>query len=359
MLIVWAAVAVAEHRAVWFEVAAGTLFLTRADLVVYAAALLLVTPAMYRRIIVSVVTATAVVTPWLVVSWLTLGSLVPDTLVIKRGQSWGPWTFANGLELNHDTYPLATVASLVAPALGMVSALVLAMLLPQLQRSGLRVSPALGLAVGAGGYYAVYSLLGVPPYHWYYGTVIGVLTVVASAGLASAVSLSPLPRPATGFAVGVIALVPLVMGGVVLSAVARGQTQGSAAITTNWASPADYAAAGERIGALAGGQVVRSPGEIGTLVYYCECTMVDAFSDRGRATELIDGAVASSGPLLQRVWGANSRHLDRDAPPLPAALVVDWAAGPPPPEAQPAGVLGAWATTSPWRGDGHLVLWEP
>jgi hypothetical protein len=49
---------------------------------------------------------------------------------------------------------------------------------------------------------------------------------------------------------------------------------------TDWATAAQYERMGTQLHGLLGGASVRSPGEIGTLAYYCRCDIRDCFSDR-------------------------------------------------------------------------------
>lgn len=357
-LIVWSAVAAAEGRTVAFGLFSGALFLTRPDLVVYAGAFVLVAPRLLRRAHVAAVAAACVVLPWLVFSWLTLGSIVPDTLVIKLGQgSWGPWTFSNGLGLYYAAYPLATAASLVGPLLGLVGALVLAVASRGLATRGIDTRPAVGLGLGAVAYFAAYGLLGVPPYHWYYATSLAALSVVFAAGVCALAVVGG--RRSAQTAAAALAMVPVLLGSASLIDVAERLPDGASAITTNWATPADYKRIGTELGQWVDDEAVQSPGEIGALAYYCECTVVDDFSDRARAAALVDdrvtGAAASWPGQLLRL---NYLHLERGRDPLPAPLVMEWRPGPDPGDGD-ATVLETWTSESPWRGDGHFVLRRP
>ncbi|MEK6443533.1 hypothetical protein [Pseudonocardia sp. T1-2H] len=101
----------------------GLLVLTRPDLVAFGLAALLV-PALFRRALVVVGVAAAVALPWFVTSWLVLGSALPDTVLLKVGDHWGPWNFGNGLLLYHDTYPAAVLLSVLAAGAGVLAAVV-------------------------------------------------------------------------------------------------------------------------------------------------------------------------------------------------------------------------------------------
>ena len=112
--------------------------------------------------------------PWSVLSWFWLGSAVPDTMVIKLGESMGDRTFANGLYYFFEAYPFAVTASLIPPALGVL------VLLGGWRRA---VAP-LHLVLGVGGllHAGTYLLLNTAPYQWYYGPAIGALTMLGAVG---------------------------------------------------------------------------------------------------------------------------------------------------------------------------------
>jgi hypothetical protein len=73
----------------------------------------------------------------------------------------------------------------------------------------------------------------------------------------------------------------------------------------------------------------REPGEIGTLAYYCDCTIVDAFSDRGRIIPAIE-ARERAGGLGSALLRLNYLHLDRDQAPRPVEHRLRYEAHKPP-----------------------------
>ena len=117
----------------------------------------------------------------------------------------------------------------------------------------------------------------------------------------------------------------------------------------NWATPADYARVGRQLGERVGSATVVAPPEIGTLAYYCECAIVDAFADRGRAVPLIEARIAAAGPLVGALLELNYLRLDRSQRPRPARYRLVWEPG-------PATGPDQWQTWSPARGVGHLRL---
>ncbi len=87
----------AAGRVVGFGLVAGLTVLARPDVGVVVAVVSLVLPAVRRRLLVAVAAALAVVLPWCAFSWFVLGSVVPDTLVIKAGsETWSGFEFRNG-----------------------------------------------------------------------------------------------------------------------------------------------------------------------------------------------------------------------------------------------------------------------
>jgi hypothetical protein len=112
-------------------------------------------------------------------------------------------------------------------------------------------------------------------------------------------------------------------------------------ITTNWATAPQYAAAA----ALAPpGSVVRSHGEIGTLAYYCDCTVVDEFSDRALIVERLEARRAAAGPIIRILLGLNYANLETDPPVQPDHAFVFDARGP------------DVTTETPWRHQDVLTV---
>ncbi len=354
-LAVWATIAAAERRPVLLGVLAGALVLTRVDLAVVPLALLLADRALLRRAPVVVGTAVLTTLPWYVFSWVALGALVPDTLVIKTVSSgaWGPWDFANGWRLYLGTFPAATVLSVIPALVGALS--LVAWLATRAWRDprwqGLGPVAALGLG---GVLHAVaYALLAPPPFHWYYAPSVGALTVVAAyAGAAVAGRTVPDQRPTrrwrpAGLVAAGAATALLVVD--VTFAVQRGLPWEMTPVTTNWATAEQYLAVGEDLGEQIGDGVVRSPGEIGTLAYACRCDIVDPFSDRGTLLPQIDQRQEEAGTIMKVLLRLNFANLDR------------------PPAAEPDQALvyeggrsgGEWPVTSTWRGPGSFSLVQP
>ena len=276
-------------------VACGLLLLTRADLAGFglAAAVAIVVTVGFGRALAFIGITGLVSLPWSVLSWFWLGSAVPDTMVIKLGESMGDRTFANGLYYFFEAYPFAVTASLIPPAIGVL------VLLGGWRRA---VAP-LHLVLGVGGllHAGTYLLLNTAPYQWYYGPAIGALTMLGAVGAPRAA----LRTVALGASVATVAVTAVYL-------VARPWTLTT--ISGNWATPTEYRALAERAPA---GAVVQSFGEVGTVAYYCACTVTDRLSDRGWFAEILAQQEAAAGPFERALLDLNYRnfHTARAAAP--------------------------------------------
>ncbi len=108
----------------------------------------------------------------------------------------------------------------------------------------------------------------------------------------------------------------------------------------NWALPQEYLAIGTEIGERVGDATVKSHHEIGTVAYACECSVVDEFSDPGRALPLIERRIRNAGPVMRALLKANFARLDRTQRPRRAVYRLVFTRGAPPPGAR------AWPTTT-------------
>lgn len=313
------------RRAVAFGVVAGLAVLARPDTVVVVIVVALVLRPGWARAIAA---ALAVTLPWYVFSWFALGSALPDTLVMKTGNPWSSSGFWNGPLLYLSIYPTATVVAFV-PVLAGLAALVATVRMRTLWQ---RAAAAAGL--GAVGHYGVFGLLHTAPYHWYYAPLI-VGTTLCAAIVAVHLRWSAV---AAGFM-----CVALVVD------LANGVPWARAPITTNWATAAEYQQIGADLHRIVGTRAVESPGEIGTLAYYCDCAIVDQFSDRGRVIAAIE-AREQAGGLGAALLRLNYAHLDRDQPPRPVAYRLRYEAHEPPQGP------GQWPADNWVDGPGRIVL---
>ncbi len=348
--------AAVRGQAIVFGVVAGLAVLTRLDLIIFVVPLALASAEVRRRLPVATVAAAAVALPWFVWSWWYFGTAIPDTFAIKTVQrSFGPWTFVNGPQDLLDRHPLETVVGFAPALIGLAvvagwAALRLAR--PAVARPELTPAAALGAAGAA--HYLAYAQLGVPPYQWYYVpslVALGTsLCVLLGAGHGGRTASRPATHPAIrGVALAGLALVACLTAGSLVAAVRDGAPWKTPPIFGNWATAANYEQVGRELGARIGDATVESPGEIGTLAYFCECSIVDAFADRGRAVPLIEARIAAASPAVRALLELNYLRLDRDQEPRPLQYRLIWEPG-------PVNGPDQWATWSPSAGVGHLRL---
>ncbi|EOD64116.1 hypothetical protein H480_33530, partial [Amycolatopsis vancoresmycina DSM 44592] len=142
-------------------------------------------------------------------------------------------------------------------------------------------------------------------------------------------------------------------GVLALSAAAVDAAQGlpwpSPVVFGNWASARDYARVGTELGARLHGASVAGPGEIGTLAYFCECAIIDEFSDRGHAVELIRKRIELANPLMSLALRINYHWLDPSLAPRRADYRLQYGSG-------PATGPDSWPVRSAAKGDGHFTL---
>jgi hypothetical protein len=92
---------------------------------------------------------------------------------------------------------------------------------------------------------------------------------------------------------------------------------------------------------------VHSPGELGTLAYYCRCAILDEFSDRGYFVQVLRGETAHAGFAKRALLDLNYTFLSRDQRPPHIDYYLRYRQG--------AGA-GEWPVHSAWQGSGHFTL---
>ncbi|MDQ3599925.1 MAG: hypothetical protein M3408_01455, partial [Actinomycetota bacterium] len=138
--------------------------------------------------------------------------------------------------------------------------------------------------------------------------------------------------PAPGrTSVAAVAAVVVLAGGY---DVARGVPwDGMAPVRINWATPAEYQAIAD---GLPRGAAVESPGEVGTIAFFCNCPVVDYLADPGRMRPYVEEYRARHpGPP----WSWNYARYDPPAP-VPATWRVVY-------EPTAPDGPGQWPTTFP------------
>jgi hypothetical protein len=338
----------AAGRAGAFGVVGGLAVLARPDLGVVVAVAALGFPGVRRGLVRAVLAAVAVAAPWHLWSWFALGSALPDTLLVKAGQgTWAGYGFGTGPLMYLHAFPAAAALSFLPLVLGGVAVLVVL----RARLAGRREPVQRTVAVAAAAtlaHYAAYTVLGTPPYHWYYAPLITGMTVCAVLVLGRA------PAGGRSAAALATAAVPVVLAVAMAAAdLLHGVPWARAAIGSNWASPAEYERIGRELQPLVGTSAVESPGEIGTMAYYCGCAIVDVFSDRGRMIDMIEQREARSGPVARALIRLNYLHLDRSEEPRPVAFRLEFRRDP------PFDALRSWPVRHWAEGPGRMLLLPP
>jgi hypothetical protein len=121
------------------------------------------------------------------------------------------------------------------------------------------------------------------------------------------------------------------------------------AISTNYATADQYARVAISLKKRVGDATVKNVGEIGTLAYFCDCAIVEQFSDRGDVIPLIKQRTAEAGPLSRLLYDVNYLWLDRDQAPRRPNFLLRYIGG--------AGSgPNTWPLISPTRFPSHLTL---
>jgi hypothetical protein len=330
--------AVVARRPVATGVVCGLLVLTRPDLAAFALAALIAVIASSpirtraRRVAQVMGVAGVVVLPWFAASWWWLGSAVPDTLLFKTSEVWGGNSFAVGLWHYRLAYPLAVALSVLPAALGLV-VLAVWSAVGTLRRAGSAGVLAVVWGLGALLHLTVYLLLRPPPYHWYYGPAIGSLSMLAVLGM----GMCSRRLRWTGSTGGAV----LVAATVVFLAV---QPWTVMPISTNWASAAEYAALAAR---APRGTTVEAFGEVGTVAYFCDCTVVDRLSDRAQVADFLRAKRAVASPVVRTLLDWNYYRF-KAGPPIRPVYKFTFAE-------DPTGV----PATSSWRPEASRMVVRP
>lgn len=272
LLLVAALYCSAARRHVALGVSLGLLILARPDGVLLVP-LALTGIGTWRRRVVCASVMVAVMLPWLAYSRISLGAFLPDTLWIKVLQRpWQGHSFATGLSLFWQYYPVAVVFSFALMPFGV---LLVRGALPAVRRY------TWPIAVLVVAHFVAYSVLVVPPYHWYYvPTVVGG-TLLGALGLATASERLRAGR--AGWARVAIAVIPAVFPLAVLLPVVQQRTLAPAEmpIHTNWATAAQYREIGQWLDEnLPPTADILLVGEIGTIAYYAQRRITDVYNTR-------------------------------------------------------------------------------
>ncbi len=335
------------RRWLLMAVTLGLLTLARPDGVLLLAVLLPLAEIPFRRKAAVLGVYAATIAPWFIFSWIYLGSLVPDTLVIKIEQTaWGWASFADGLALYLQRFPLETMLSLL---------LVPLCIFPLWRCGGEIVRTVTVLAAFGGLHYMVYTALDVPPYHWYYVSQLVPMVLIAS--VAATHHVARLRQGRFRRVLPVVALAPA--AGLLLLLGNEGFSLREAPINTNWATSDQYREIGLWMQRnLDEEEAVAPRGEIGTLAFYSDRYLVDEFSDMSIADALIDEANYDDLPVVGPLVALNFLWR-QDHTPLPApsfeVVYERKANGSQCPTDDPACWLARTGTTE-WIGQNRILV---
>jgi hypothetical protein len=339
-----------ERRVVAFGVVSGIALLIRPDMIVFVVAFVIVSPELRHRLHALLLAVAVVVVPWFVPRWLFAGSAMPDTFVIKTLQRFGTATFANGpIDYLQWTHSKAAV-SFAPVVFGVIAVIAWSVWSVRHNGPDQQWRPAATLVVAAALYYLCFALMQVPPYQWYYCPTIAAVTIAL--GLTSgAVFASVIER--SGSAWAALAFVPIVLlltSVVFVVAQHEFPWRREPILFGNWAEPGDYQRIAADLKKEVGSDLVTSPGEIGTLAFYCECNIVDYYSDSSFAVPLINQRIERTNSFMNAMLRVNYAWLDRQVTPPVAHYHLIWEPG------WDAGNHDVWNVWSERRGFGHFRL---
>ena len=229
--------------------------------------------------------------PWHLFAWFQLGSVVPDTLLIKMGQqAWlGNVSFGSGLgSLYFSRFPLEMLFSFLL--------LPLIFLGVRSTNRDARIFALIAITYGAV-HYAAYSTLKVPPYHWYYTHLV--LSVVA----AGSVGAAAIARRIKGLR---YLLLFLPISGLLYVAAKSGIPVNEAPVHTNWGTHEQYRKAGEWIKQNTNpDETILMGGEIGTLAYYSDRILLNNFSNQWALQRLLNRNINEKSEWKKNVFRLN------------------------------------------------------
>jgi hypothetical protein len=339
------------HRRPWaLGLVLGLLTLTRPEGILFAAICIAVFPAPLRERWKIAVPYCATLLPWAVFSWVYLGSFVPDTLLIKKNLVWVA-SFAGGPRLYWTRYPMET-----AIAVFLLPAAALACRYWRLPRCTRKMRMIMGIVGSyAALHFAAYSLLGVPPYHWYYTHQVIAIVLIGSIGVALLVQRwSPWQFNLTSACVALSALTPLL--GVVYLGYRDGFPFKEPPIHTNWATQRRYTEVALWLKEyLDPSAVVETTGEIGTLAFFSERYLRNEFTDMNIPTGWVATAAVATRPYIGWAFRTNFYWRTQQPPLATPSYRLDGV-----PVADDStevdDVVKSWATSTRWEPNGRLYL---
>jgi hypothetical protein len=264
---------------------------------------------------------------WFLWSWLVLGSLLPDTILIKKFQaSWGSFDYLRGPLLYLRRYGPATMLALLP--------LSLVLLLPP----GLLRSAQARTLLILGGIppvliFALYAVAEVPPYHWYYG-----FSLAAGIALVSLLSLHG-DRLRIRLVAWVHCLIIMASIAFTLSYL---HSRDVVPIQSNWGTVAEYRQIARDINQIQPQGSFVLDGELGVIQYFTTANALNEFSDR-KLLQATSGT--GKGPMVQRLLSWNKAHFKAPAIDRPGHRLRARQGSCELPNER---LVKKWRTTNPW-----------
>lgn len=326
----------------FLAVALGLLTITRTEGVLFFGVFLLFIPSKQLKW-QSIAIYCLTIAPWHIFSWIYLGSFIPDTLFIKKAQaSWSGWNFFNGVVFYYQHYPLEVLLSLV-----FLPGLLLLFNECVRQITILLIIVLCGLV-----HFVGYSLLQVPPYHWYYVPQIAALILFGGLGLGIVYQQYRTESWQKRAVQGIVVLYALIPALGMVSVLSKQQfAVKEMPIHSNWATHEQYEAVGLWLKDKHVEQSILLNGEVGTLAFYCDCYLLDMFGDRRSFKENVVNKMANKS-IKSWLYHFNFLFL-ADTPSFPpyAYLLTGYKT-----RETTNNHLSLWKTTSKWIPEGLLVL---
>jgi hypothetical protein len=324
-------------------VALGGLTLCRPDGLLFLFVFVPFVPGASRKLHVATAYLLCIL-PWYLFSWIYLGSFIPDTFFIKTRQAtWYQWDFFNGIPtLYYLVYPLATILSFIF--------LPVAAFLLQKKTREVKLLAILWLAGLI--HFLAYSMLTVPPFHWYYVPQVITIILLGSLGLGvlyrNSIALWQQRLWAT---VTIVYFLLPALGMFSLLAPENFRVQ-EMPIHSNWGTHEQYREIGLWLRENYATETIRlQAGEIGALSYYCECRLLDRFSDRRWLKNSIAEHVSRRG-IVSILWRVNFAFYSEPELPAEKYILAAYFADP---HIQDE-VLQEWTTSTRWLPESFLIL---
>lgn len=289
--------------------------------------------------------------PWYIFSWVQLGSLMPDTFLLKVHQNWWGFNYLSGLGLYLYRYPFAFIPSFAFVPFGFFVVW---------RKKGFTLTPSGGeiLLVFGVAYFFAYVILQVPPYHWYYTPVAVSLNLTGIFSLSTNLSNSG-ERTGKQRIFNTVLIATLAFSGAVVTISQAGAFPlQEPPIHTNWGTGGQYKEIGTWLkDNLDIQDKIKLEGEIGTLAFYSERQLLDMFSCRYEQQEKIK-QLKQQGDLLGILARINYRWYETGEPCLSYDFRLAFA---PPGDILPSPdevLIKSWIIRSNWMSQRQVILWK-